>query len=542
MDAAQATLESAFRSCTAALPDILRARKRLQHTSLDQWRELDRIALSHLLSTAPHPEERIATQLSDILPLPSIPPPPLGNPSRILPVTAARAATHALFQGDLTPLLDQGGKGLLLWAPPDDRALGRLMAAFRRYPLPASLGHLRLVVPMELYPGCQSPTAIRDLFFHSLLGTNWPALVRNTHFITHPVGYLTTGLHGPNLLRKGLLVVTVSSLLPRVDPSIPRVLDPLLTANPDLTFLVDFDADDQHVVESSLAGAEVLARARVGRPLRCPTSSRDHPRLRIEVSFPPGTAEVDALLALRHLRRNGLPSTTLYGNKTLYGDRSALLLRTTTPAAAIGAWPLCEQAVLVSPSLAVIKTDSDPQEWRTHMDRMLRDDPTEAILSLRYKPSWEGGQMFASPTATQEQIAATRRTRGILPPAPQPHQLAADIEVGGHLGFDPHQAITMLMHIVARELGTPLRDASREEDAPVSSWRWLAATDPTAPPGRIRLQLASMEQVQLVYDRVHGRAIEMGADLVAISVQNDLLALASLRPGNGRGGPHPTRR
>ena len=71
---------------------------------------------------------------------------------------------------------------------------------------------------------------------------------------------------------------------------------------------------------------------------------------------------------------------------------------------------------------------------------------------------------------------------------------------------------------------------------PPLSWRWLAATDPTAPPGRIRLQLETLEQVQLIISHIHGRSLQFGSDLVAIEIQNDLLDAQQVRLGNGNRG------
>ena len=86
-----------------------------------------------------------------------------------------------------------------------------------------------------------------------------------------------------------------------------------------------------------------------------------------------------------------------------------------------------------------------------------------------------------------------------------------------------------------------LQDASTQADPPPNSWQWLAARDPDAPPGRVRLSLTSLEQVQAVVDAVHGRAIQVGSDFIAIEVQNDLLDTRHLAAGNGRGGTGPAR-
>ena len=91
------------------------------------------------------------------------------------------------------------------------------------------------------------------------------------------------------------------------------------------------------------------------------------------------------------------------------------------------------------------------------------------------------------------------------------------------------------MEIVNQRTGFNLQDASLHDETPSHTRRWLAATDPIAPPGRVRLQLDSMTQVHQVFRHIHGRAIEFGADLVSIAVRNDLLDAIQGNPGNDRG-------
>ena len=134
-----------------------------------------------------------------------------------------------------------------------------------------------------------------------------------------------------------------------------------------------------------------------------------------------------------------------------------------------------------------------------------------------------------------------RRAKGASIADPQRQHLAAEIQVLGPMGYNPRNVIIDLMHVVSRQTGIDVTDASLLEDLPAASWRWLAATDPSAPPGRVRLQLESFSQVQAVVNAVHQRTIQFGTDWVSIEVQNDLLDATFNISGNGDRGSATTR-
>ena len=209
------------------------------------------------------------------------------------------------------------------------------------------------------------------------------------------------------------------------------------------------------------------------------------------------------------------------------------------PGAALQSATLCMQMVFVTPHLAIIKTETTKEAWRTHMDDMMQEDPSDVVLRIKQKTSWLGGrpgQIRVTPSATQNQLSAARRTKANAINHPQPQHMVANISIGGTIGWDPQAVITHLMQMVGQFSRLPLQDASLRQDIPPLSWRWLAATDPSAPPGRIRLQLETLEQVQLIISHIHGRSLQFGSDLVAIEIQNDLLDAHQARSGNQIGG------
>ena len=72
----------------------------------------------------------------------------------------------------------------------------------------------------------------------------------------------------------------------------------------------------------------------------------------------------------------------------------------------------------------------------------------------------------------------------------------------------------------------------------------LASVDPAAPPGRLRLFLRSEDEVRKFYAPLHGQTVQVGQDLVAIEISNDIINAASLLEtlrGGGRMRPPSSR-
>ena len=97
---------------------------------------------------------------------------------RLLPVHDTRQWQLRLAKG----LLDEATimncfpvGGLVTWAPTESAALGRLLASLLKIPAEAFAGRpLRLVVPMDVFPGCSTVSAIKGLFWHPFLGISGP--------------------------------------------------------------------------------------------------------------------------------------------------------------------------------------------------------------------------------------------------------------------------------------------------------------------------------------------------------------------------------
>ena len=91
--------------------------------------------------------------------------------------------------------------------------------------------------------------------------------------------------------------------------------------------------------------------------------------------------------------------------------------------------------------------------------------------------------------------------------------------------------------------GTTLNEVVDGSTGKPGSWCPVGNVSPATVSGRIRPHLATMAQAERMAKELHGQAINVGADLIAIEVSNDVLDAATPSGngtrGRGRWGPAP---
>ena len=162
---------------------------------------------------------------------------------------------------------------------------------------------------------------------------------------------------------------------------------------------------------------------------------------------------MDTLLRLQHIKHTLLPTTAIFGAHALFSDTNAPLMEISAPGAAIHSATLCKQMVFVTPRLAIIKTDTTKEAWRTHVDDIMQEDTACVVLRIKHKTSWLGGrpgQVWVTPSATQNKLSAARRTKASAIDNPQPQHMVANISIGGAIGWDPQAVVAHLTQLVGQ--------------------------------------------------------------------------------------------
>ena len=209
----------------------------------------------------------------------------------------------------------------------------------------------------------------------------------------------------------------------------------------------------------------------------------------------------------------------------MFGDPSAMILEINGPAGTHHYWPLCTQMVAVSASKLLVYTEAASDTWTETLDRVLAMDVTFAATRLKWKPSKNGGRPVASPSATASALSASRR---------RSHKLAstwdfvAEVAVKGEIGREDAAVLRKIMDHACNATGCSVMEAGNGNSPKLGEFVHLASVDPAAPPGRLRLFLRSEDEVRKFYAALHGQTVQVGQDLVAIEISNDIINAASL--------------
>ena len=123
------------------------------------------------------------------------------------------------------------------------------------------------------------------------------------------------------------------------------------------------------------------------------------PRLCFDVLFPIGSVQdLDLVLFARLLRRRLLHGQeVLVAPRTLFAAPESVLVDLSGLAGLLVVWPLCESAVYVTRTLAVVAPGGEPEAWRPVLDAALADDPCNAVLHVRWRPSRGSGGIWVAP-------------------------------------------------------------------------------------------------------------------------------------------------
>ena len=513
-------IEAAVDECGAGLALALREKRRIKPSKLPSWRELGEQALRLVLSCALDPSEVVATQWSDLLAIDRTSLSPGQCMQTLLPLQARRLADKAEVGNTEFWRLAEA-RPCVIWAPKDEPTLGRLLTPLLRGTLgPLSPPYVKLLVPMDLFPGCTTFRQIADLWSHALLREKWAPLVRNVEVFNRPLDFVSSSPSGPRHELRGLCLFTLSTRLPRAEPSLARLPDPVveIAALPFLT--VDYPLEDSCEVFRALQALPSLL-PRMSQPRRSPAHSRDHPRARLDLRFPLNTPRLEQEAAAMLLRPT-LPGGVFFGSHELYTEPAALLVEFGHPGSLQACWKLCSGAIPLSPSKALVTSEASADAWREALDASLLLDPSHGVFGIRWKPSRHGGRPFASPSMVPQQLAATRRARDTSAQS-LALQSITDVEVVGAITTDEHAVVTQLMAHLAHQAAVPLTEATTLAGAGPNAWFWLSRGDPLAPPGRARLFLTDPTAVARVRAALHGRSVRVGLDHFAIRVTNDLL-------------------
>ena len=379
-----------------------------------------------------------------------------GFPQAVSP-TEARKCYEALSKGSPhgeQTLQAYRGAGLLLWMPMENEAALRVAAAYLAYSTAAqSECLLQLLVPHDVYHGCDSPQSILDLWSHPLLGTKWNSIVKGIEFLRQPARCVFSGMDGPMYQIKSLAVITLAYLAPTVPKTMTQWRNNLEQgALP--TIIVDCEAEKEHLTRRTLASLGFGGLIGWEGPCRSLGSNSACKRIRFSGYFDPvQVSDLDVQFCVTTLLNMESMRGVLTGSANLFANPSSMLADVANPACLTDYGDLIAEVVLSSPRLAVLRTSASTQMWIDKITEQTRRDPEKAVTRVRFKPSQHGGRTFARPALLESTVrsakAAAKSSRREGTATGIDSEFNSIVVIRGPYGGHPLNMVHMLMQRIS---------------------------------------------------------------------------------------------
>ena len=387
-----------------------------------------------------------------------------------------------------------------------------------------------MIAPITIYEGAGSLEQILDFWTCPLLAAKWAdSIMRRFTVTATPMDILLPGAAGPRLAQMGLAVFHLSHMM---DKAIPRMLEPcqpIVEVAGARSAAVDAPTEFLPKMVAALH-APLFRGALIRQPQHSVLSTLGCQRVSLRVVFASGTTEMDAILMLQSFRSLSFGALVYYGLHEAVGAADSLILEFGHGLNFRHYWPLCRQAILLSPTRAVVQSVAEAATWSSTMTAVMERDADDTLAKLKHKASVRGGRTVATPAATAAALAATRRggNRRVTGA-----DCTALVTIRGDVGHEDAAVAHHLMTHLVTTTGLELRPAANVESPSLGEFFSLAAVDPLARPGTVKILLPDLDSVRKVYTALDGQSVRVGNDVLGVRVANDVLD-AGTAPGGAQ--------
>ena len=466
----------------------------------------------------------------------------------VLEMDAARQLHDTIAKGTpaaMDQISQMGWDHVLLWAPHSQDTLNRVMGAFQKWATSCrSNKKITLFLPFDTPPSKDTFEGVADLCQHPLLGDKWGNIIEEKSILWEPGTYIFSGKFGPISAMKPFLCVTLASRPTGLGPQkLVHWKPSLASAEFGQAIVVDVPTVILLEIQQLLQNAHTRRPICWERPASSLASTQKARRSTIRGFLPKqGISDLDATLSCKEIRTMISRSDCTVGLRDSYFDRTSLIAELTCWEAIhmVSAW--CDDILPISPKLALIRTGVPAATWQGILTRLMKENPGECVLRIKWRPSYHGGRPWATPEATTEQLRAVRAQAAIKLQGRSPgigRDLESTLTLQGNLGPEPVDVLVSLMQAVSAKMGANL--ARREEGEVLEAGDWCVLYHPGTidPNGRVRVRLQNADDAKLLQEAIHAQPVVVGGENVAVQVSNPaLLKLPANTHSHQRGGPH----
>lgn len=217
-------------------------------------------------------------------------------------------------------------------------------------------------MPLPISAGCSTVESVSDTFWHPLRCERWASVVNGTRYVLLPQAMVATRGGHPVQEVRGLAMFTLGHGGPSRSPALFTPDAPLLCVGAGPAVTLDLPVDSLPRVFGVLRAATFLRGASWGPAGRSPLATKEYPRVRLDLAFAVGTAEMDVAILMAALQTKGLVWEVLWGSHSMFAGPTAKIMEATHPQAFPQQWARCMQMLPRSATTALMTTALPPED------------------------------------------------------------------------------------------------------------------------------------------------------------------------------------
>ena len=417
---------------------------------------------------------------------------------------------------------------LILWAPKETEHLNRLLAHLQLLITgPMQNREFIIVADREPTMQLQDPMFIHDVWKSPLLQDKWKHIIVDAIHLAEPALMTVTVQGGVATMVRGLSLFRISadaSATPKVGAVSWR--PKILSDCTDQVILVEVEAAHQVEVRKGLRSLEALANVSWEGPVRSPGSQGDQRRLVFRINASKQEiSELGLHMLIQRMKQLDYFKDATIGAESLINDRGAMILEVSSMRAIHSLKDIIGEAIVVSPTELLITTVASQMEWQTRLTRIWQDDPSSAVLQLRWRRCNQNGRPWAKPRMLDGIVRAAARgarTGGN-------DESLGQIVIQGPLGARPELLLSRLMEAISSRIGTAMTQA-QPQGKPLKDYQWrLQLSAEGLPTGRVDIRLPTLADLERVRTLIQMDVIEINGSFVPIQMHTEALVQAPFR-------------
>ena len=274
-----------------------------------------------------------------------------------------------------------------------------MIAALQRAMLePGGAKTIIMVCARENLPELARVEGIMDLWKHPLVTNKWEALIARTWHLKEPATMTTTMQGAPAALTRSFSVFALAPCAPKAQPAFVNWKATLLEEDDAHVICIDAPAEKAVTVGRALEGLAKAAGLTWQGPTKsagsCPSARRVAYRLLISKA---GCPALGVSLTLKRIRASPGFEHAVVGPTNLVNDPTARIYEFTSPLALDAARNLVDEALLISPTEALIHTTAPKETWEDRLTQLAAEDNDHAGLQVKWRREAHGGRPWAKP-------------------------------------------------------------------------------------------------------------------------------------------------